>query len=96
MELQSIRDETETKIVEIKDDVDRRYQKKLADAEANSNRNIQYSSNMREEIHSYKSKIDDLQTDLQTAQNKITSLECKLSETEDKLKKVNGRYDVDR
>jgi lamin B len=95
MELQRIRDETEAKIGEMKDDVDRRYQNKLADVEANSKRNIQYSSNMREELHSYKSNIDDLQTDLQTAQNKIISLESKLRETEDKLKKVNGRYDVD-
>lgn len=94
-ELQRIRDETEAKISEMKDEVERKFQNKLADTEASAKRNANYSSALREEVNSYKSRIDELNIDINTLQAKVTSSEAKLRDTEDKLRKANARYELD-
>ncbi len=94
-ELQRIREQAELKISEMKTDVDRRYQNKLADLDASAKRNSQYSNLMREEINNYKQKIDELTIDLTNLQNKYNTLEARSKETEDKFKRLQSRYDSD-
>ena len=94
-ELQRIRDETESKINDMKDDVERRYQNKLADNDSMSKRSTNALNALRDETTNQRAKIDELNNELQVAHNKITSLENKLREADDKLKKANNRYDLD-
>lgn len=94
-ELQRIRDETESKIVEMKDEVERRYQNKLYDAESASKRLSQSNSSMKDELISYKTKVEELQVDLKALQAKLASNENKIKDLEDKLKKANEKYQKD-
>jgi lamin B len=94
-ELQHIRDEAESKIREMKDEVERRYESKLADVEAGSKRSQQYAQAMREEVSSYKSKIDDLNGDIKNLQGKVAANEAKIRDLEEKLRRANLRYDSD-
>jgi lamin B len=94
-ELQRIREQAEMKINEMKDEVDRRYQSKLADLDSSAKRNSQYANLMREDINNYKQKIDELTIDLTNLQNKYNTLETRAKETEDKFKRLQARYDSD-
>jgi hypothetical protein len=94
-ELQHIRDETDSKINEMKDDVERKFQNKLADVESVKNRLEKINGNLKDQVESYKAKIDDLSQDLSNANQKIASLEHRVRDAEDKLKKSNNRYDID-
>jgi lamin B len=94
-ELQRIRDETEFKIVEMKDEVERRYQNKLYDAESASKRLNQSNSSMKDELVSYKTKVEELHVDLKALQAKLASNENKIKDLEDRLKKANEKYQKD-
>lgn len=94
-ELQRIRDETEYKIREMKDEVERRYQNKFSDAESQAKRATQQATVLREEISSYRSKLEETQTDITNLQKKLSNNEGKIKELEDKLKKSHNKYDQD-
>ena len=57
-ELQRIRDETEFKIQEMKEEVERRYSNKNNDSEANLKRALQSQTHLRDEVATYKTKCD--------------------------------------
>jgi len=94
-ELQRIRDETEYKIREMKDEVERRYQNKFSDAESQAKRATQQATVLREEISSYRSKLEETQTDITNLQKKLSNNELKIKELEEKLKKSHNKYDQD-
>lgn len=95
LELQRIRDEAELKIANMKDDVERRYQSKYADLESNSRRSMHISSQFKEEISNYKSKIDELEDEIASFKTKIQNQEVKLKEYDDKYKRIQSQYDAD-
>jgi lamin B len=94
-ELQRIRDETELKIREMKDDVERRYQAKLNDAESLAKRSKQVTETLREEINSFKLKTAELQTEINSLQSRNTNNENRVKELEEKLRKANLKYEKD-
>ena len=94
-ELQRIRDETDSKINDMKDDVERKYQNKLADVESAKNKLALVNGNLKDQAENAKGKIDDLSQDLLNANQKVASLEHRVRDADDKLKKANNRYDLD-
>lgn len=94
-ELQRIRDETEYKIKEMKDEVERRYQNKFADAEAQSKRAVSQSNALRDEISSLRSKLDESQIEITQLQKKISNNKNEINDLEEKLRRANGKYDQD-
>ena len=95
MELQRIREETENKIREMKDDVNRSYQSKFSDAESSVRRSQQTTVILREELSSLKSKNDEINIDLNNLKTKCSSLETKSRDLEEKLKRANLKYETD-
>lgn len=94
-ELQRIREETEYKIKEMKDEVERRYQNKFAESESQSKRSQQQTNVLREEVASYRSKLDETLSDISNLQKKLSNYEAKIKELEERLKKANAKYDND-
>lgn len=94
-ELQRIRDETEYKIREMKEEVERRYQNKFADAESLSKRGLQQSNALREELSNSRSKLEETQVDIINLQKKLSNNENKIKELEERIRKANAKYDQD-
>lgn len=94
-ELQRIRDETEFKIREMKEDVERRYQNKFSDAESTTKRAQSQTNSLREELSNYRSKLEETQSDLSNLQTKLANNETRIKELEDKLRNAYAKYDHD-
>lgn len=94
-ELQRIRDEADYKILEMREEVERRYLNKHNDIEASNKRYIQLNTSLREEVTTLKAKIDDLSGEIKSLSSKLTSNEAKLKELEDKLRREKQKYDKD-
>ena len=94
-ELQRIRDETEYKIHEMKDEVERRFQNKLLDADANVKRLQQSSTALKDEVTSYRTRNDELASELKQTQTKLASNDGKIRELEEKLRQAAIKYDRD-
>jgi lamin B len=94
-ELQRIRDETEYKIQEMKDEVERRFHNKLMDADANVKRLQQSSNALKDEVTSYRSRNDELSSELKQTQTKLASNDGKIREFEEKLRQAALKYDRD-
>jgi hypothetical protein len=71
----------------MKDDVERKFQNKLADVESVQNRLEKVNGNYKDRVENYKAIIDDLSKDLSNANQKIAILEHRVRDAEDKLKK---------
>ncbi|CAF0828621.1 unnamed protein product [Brachionus calyciflorus] len=94
-ELQRIRDETEYKIQEMKEEVERRFSNKNNETEANLKRALQSQGNLKEELSNYRIKCDEYQSEIKILQNKVNSTEAKLKEAEDKIKKMTAKHEKD-
>ena len=94
-ELQRIREEAEYKITEMKDEVERRYHNKLSDAESQAKRHAHLTGSLKEEVTTYKTKCDELQSELKSLQGRQSSNENKIRELEDKLNRNGAKYEKD-
>lgn len=92
-ELQQIREQTELKIKEMKDDVEKRFSNKNIDTEANLKRALQVQNSLREEIIGLRQKCDDYVTEIKSLQNKQSVNETKLRDLEEKLKKIGQKHE---
>lgn len=77
-EMQRIREETDREITKMKDQVERSYLNRVSDAEAAVRRANAQLSGFKEEQAAYKSKIEELTSDLKNNLTKISSYEAKL------------------
>lgn len=94
-ELQRIRDETEFKILEMKEEVERRYLSKHNEVESNLKRSQQVQASLKEELSGYKSLVEELQTEIKSLQTKLAFNDTKIKDLEDKLRKSNLKYEKD-
>ena len=92
-ELQQIREETEIKIREMKEEVEKRFSNKNGETEANLKRALHLQSSLREEIVGYRQKNDDYHAEIKSLQSKQSSNEAKIRELEDKLRKVAQKHE---
>ncbi len=91
-ELQRIREEAEYKIQEMKDEVERRFTNKLAEAESQLKRQATTASTLRDEASTYRAKSEELQGEVRALQAKVASHESKQRELEDRLLANNGKH----
>ncbi len=91
-ELQRIREEAEIKIQEMKDEVERRFTNKLAEAESQLKRQATTAATLRDEASTYRSKSEELQNEVRALQAKLASHETKQRELEDRLLANNGKH----
>lgn len=94
-ELQRIRDETESKISGMKDEVERRYTNKLVDSDANVKRLQQSATALKDEMQSYKTRYDEVSSELKHTQLKVANNENKTRDLEEKLRQAHLKYDLD-
>ena len=94
-QLNLIREEADSKIREMKEEVERRYQNKYLDSDSNVKRSQQQVSSLREELATYKIKNEEIELDIKNYVIKIASLESRLREMEDKLRKATAKYETD-
>jgi chromosome segregation ATPase len=92
-ELNRIRNDTEIKINEMRDDVERRYQAKLADAQRKAEQNKQTSYSITDEMKTMKNRIAELIEDSKIAKTKKEYYEKRITELEESLRASNKRYD---
>jgi lamin B len=91
-ELQRIREEAEFKIQEMKDEVERRFTNKLAEAESQLKRQATTAGTLRDEASTYRARSEELISEVRSLQIKITSHETKHRELEDRLSANNGKH----
>lgn len=77
-EMQRIRDETDREIVKMKEQVERSYLNRVADAESNAKRVQAQILSLKEERDSFKAKNDEYTSELKSLLTKISSLEAKI------------------
>jgi hypothetical protein len=77
-EMQRIRDETERKIGEMKDEVERRFLNKVGDLEAKDKRHQAQLGALRDEMLTYKSKCDEYANELKAMLAKASTYEAKI------------------
>lgn len=94
-ELQRIREETEDKILEMKDEVERRFQNKLSEAEGTAKRLQSSTSTYKEEIVSLRVRVEELERDQKTDLKKIAVLEQKCRDNEEKIRNFNQKHAQD-
>jgi len=86
-ELQRVRDETETKISEMKEEVERRFQNKQKDLAGTIKRLNAANEALKEELTSAKLTREEHQQDLKQAQARLAQQEVRTRELEDKLRR---------
>lgn len=94
-ELQRIREEAESKIDEMKAEVERRYHNKLAEAESAAKRAGTSVQTLRDECNTYRGRNDELVAELRSLQSKLAQSETKQRELEDRLGKLNAKQERD-
>jgi len=94
-ELNLIREEADTKIREMKDEVERRYQNKFYDADANVKRGQQTIAALREDLQMQRVKLDEYELDMKNQLIKIGNYEAKCKEHEERVKKLNVKYETE-
>ena len=81
--------------LEAVDKFERRYQNKYLVSDSNVKRSQQQVSSLREELATYKIKNEEIELDIKNYVIKIASLESRLREMEDKLRKATAKYETD-
>ncbi|RNA38138.1 lamin Dm0 [Brachionus plicatilis] len=92
-ELQQIREQTELKIKEMKEEVEKRFSNKNVETEANLRRAVQVQGSLRDDLATYRQKCDDYQAELKLLQSKQSSNEAKIKELEDKLRRMAQKHE---
>ena len=86
-ELGHVRSETENKIKEMKDDVEKRYANKYSGVDTSMKRSQATIDALRDELSSLNARHNDYETDIRNLTLKCTTYETRIREMEDKLKK---------
>lgn len=80
-EMQRIREETDREIAKMKDQVERSYLNRVSDAEAQVKRALSQLNMAKDDRESFKSKVEELNSEIKSNLSKISSLESKIKGT---------------
>ncbi|KAL7675310.1 hypothetical protein ACOME3_001573 [Neoechinorhynchus agilis] len=92
-ELNKIREDTEAKIAEMRDEVEQCYHRRLADAEEVGKRHGSNVSSLKDDLQTSRRKISELVSERQALQDKYNGFELRIRSLEDELQKRQQRFD---
>ena len=93
-DLQRIRTETEDRIRDMREDLERRYRTKLTDTSVIL-RESQFDMTLKDEIQTYRTRSHEMEKDINALKQKVSTNEDTIRELEEKLRNSNLRYQTD-
>ena len=93
-DLQRIRAETEDRIRDMREDLERRYRTKLTDTSVIL-RESQFDMTLKDEIQTYRTRSHEMEKDINALKQKVSTNEDTIRELEEKLRNSNLRYQTD-
>ena len=92
-ELQELRLQTEQEMQSIRDELAGHYEKKIEDLQNTIRRNAEQTNNYRSDVTSYRERIEDITKARDALNEKVSSLEQRCRDLEDRLHRSQQRQD---